>query len=121
MKPYIFSITYRKDILVVSLLHIHRKCTYNVYTHVLLRTPPNAILLCFRIKLENKKRSTWNAIMDECFELLSNDVMHPYIAQALESIGSYSDEIYLFNFKSPPPEHAVADRFKNIDVEKSKS
>jgi len=31
-----------------------------------------------RIKLENKKRSTWNAIMDECFELLSNDVMHPY-------------------------------------------
>ena len=31
--------------------------------------------------------------MDECFELLSNDVMHPYIAQALESIGSYSDEI----------------------------
>jgi len=59
--------------------------------------------------------------MDECFELLSNDVMHPYIAQALESIGSYSDEIYLFNFKSPPPEHAVADRFKNIDVEKSKS
>ena len=31
--------------------------------------------------------------MDECFELLSNDVMHPYIAQAFESIGSYSDEI----------------------------
>ncbi len=46
-----------------------------------------------RTKLENKKRSTWNAIMDECFELLSNDVMHPFIAHALESIGSYSDEI----------------------------
>ena len=46
-----------------------------------------------RIKLENEKRCTWNAIMDECFELLSNDVMHPYIAQAFESIGSYSDEI----------------------------
>jgi len=28
---------------------------------------------------------------------------------------------HLFNSKSPPLEHAVADRFKNIDVEKSKS
>jgi len=45
------------------------------------------------INLENKKRSTWNVIMDECVELLPNDVMRPYFAQALDSIGSYSDEI----------------------------